>query len=157
MTRKAFFYETSLARIGIAEKGGAITNIFFGTSAVPKEYETVETPLIRRTYIQLQEYLAQKRTEFDLPLAPEGTAFERSVWNSLLAIPYGSTRTYGEIAALLENPKACRAVGRANGANPIGIVIPCHRVIGADGNLIGYSAGLEFKKFLLKLEGRLPR
>lgn len=156
MMKKAFFYEIALTRIGIAEENGSVTNIFFGTSGAPKEYEINETALIRRTYEQLQEYFAKKRTEFDLPLAPEGTEFERSVWNALLTIPYGNTRTYGEIAALIGNPKACRAVGRTNGANPINIVIPCHRVIGADGKLTGYSAGLEFKELLLKLEGRLP-
>ena len=153
--KKAFFYEIALIRFGIAEENGAVTNIFFGTSVAPMQYETNETALIRKTYGQLQEYFAKKRTEFDLPLAPEGTEFERSVWNTLLTIPYGKTQTYGEIAALIGNPKACRAVGRANGANPIGIVIPCHRVIGTDGRLTGYSAGLEFKELLLKLEGRL--
>ena len=147
-------YETSFAKIGIAEENGSITNIFFGTSVVPNEYETCETPLIRKANRQLSEYFAGKRTEFDLPLKPRGTEFEQSVWNALLTIPFGEVRTYGQIAALVGNPKASRAVGRANGANPICIVIPCHRVIGADGKLTGYSAGMEFKEFLLKLEGQ---
>ena len=151
--KRAFIYETPFAKIGIAEENGFVTNIFFGTSVAPDEYETRETPLIGKAHRQLCEYFAGKRTEFDLPLAPRGTEFEQSVWNALLAIPFGETRTYGETAAAIGNPKACRAVGRANGANPICIVIPCHRVIGADGKLTGYSAGMEFKKFLLKLEG----
>ena len=153
--KKAFYYETPLVKIGIAEEHGAITNIFFGTSVAPEEFETVETPLIRKAHKQLQEYFAKKRTVFDLPLAPEGTAFERDVWDALLTIPYGKVRTYGDIAAKVGNPKACRAVGRANGANPISIIIPCHRVIGANGKLTGYSAGMEFKEFLLKLEDYL--
>ena len=155
--KKAFIYETSFTPIGIAEEGGAITSVFFGTSVSPKEYDTIETPLIRKAHKQIKEYLAGKRTEFDLPLAPQGTAFEQSVWNALLTIPYGELRTYGEIAAQIGNPKACRAVGRANGANPIAIVIPCHRVIGADGTLTGYSAGMKFKEFLLKLEDSMPQ
>ena len=156
-TMKAFIYETPFATIGIAEESGAVTNIFFGTSATPEKYDTAETPLIRKAYKQVKEYLAGKRTEFDFPLAPQGTAFEQAVWNALLTIPYGELRTYGEIAAQIDNPKACRAVGRANGANPIAIVIPCHRVIGANGTLTGYSAGMEFKEFLLKLEGSMPQ
>ena len=102
---------------------------------------------------QLAEYFAGTRTQFDLPLAPEGTAFERAVWAELAKIPFGETRSYGEIARTLGRPDAARAVGRANGANPIPIVVPCHRVIGADGSLTGFGGGLDVKARLLELEG----
>jgi methylated-DNA-[protein]-cysteine S-methyltransferase len=92
------------------------------------------------------------RTSFDLPLAAEGTDFQKKVWKLLSKIPYGETRSYGEIAQQLENPKAMRAVGAANGKNPISIVVPCHRVIGANGKLTGFGGGLDNKDFLLKLE-----
>ena len=152
MTR-AWFYETNVGRIGIAENGTAITNVFFGRTVVPKVYELEETPLLREAGGQLVEYLAGARTVFDLPLAPEGTAFERTVWEALLTIPYGEVRSYGQIAAQIGRPAACRAVGRANGLNPISIFIPCHRVVGANGKLTGYAGGLDMKKKLLELEG----
>jgi methylated-DNA-[protein]-cysteine S-methyltransferase len=103
---------------------------------------------------QLAEYFAGARREFDLRLAPEGTPFERSVWEELRRIPFGETRSYGEIAQAIGRPGAARAVGRANGANPIPIVVPCHRVIGSDGSLTGFGGGLEAKSRLLEIEGR---
>ena len=111
-------------------------------------------PLLRR---QLGEYFAGERTAFELPLAPAGTPFQRIVWDALLAIPYGETRSYGELAAAVGKPGAARAVGRANHDNPIGVVIPCHRVIGAGGSLTGYAGGLDRKRYLLELEGALQR
>jgi len=105
-----------------------------------------------RTIRQLQEYFAGRRRAFELALAAEGTAFQRSVWRALTEIPYGETRSYGEIAQRLRNPRACRAVGLANGANPLAIVVPCHRVIGADGSLTGFGGGLDTKRKLLALE-----
>lgn len=152
MTKKAFIYKTIIGEIGIAEKNGAITNVFFGQTVMPEEYETEETPLLRKAASQLYEYLDGTRTGFDLPLQPEGTSFQRDCWNALLTIPYGQTRTYRQQAIQLGNPNACRAVGRANGLNPISIFIPCHRVIGADGSLTGFAGGLEIKKWLLELE-----
>ena len=101
---------------------------------------------------ELREYFDGKRREFDLPLAPEGTDFQKRVWEELCKIPYGETRSYGEIAAALGNTRAARAVGLANNKNPIPIIVPCHRVIGADGALVGYAGGVEAKDFLLKLE-----
>jgi len=101
---------------------------------------------------QLQEYFAGQRTEFDLPLAPAGTEFQRKVWAGLLGIPYGQTISYGELARRVGSPAASRAVGLANGKNPIAIVVPCHRVIGTDGSLTGYGGGLDRKRFLLGLE-----
>jgi methylated-DNA-[protein]-cysteine S-methyltransferase len=104
---------------------------------------------------QLAEYFAGERRGFDLRLAPEGTPFERSVWDELRKIPFGETRSYGEIAQALGRPGAARAVGRANGANPIPIVVPCHRVLRTGGALGGYGGGLPMKEALLKLEGVL--
>lgn len=152
MNKKAFYYETFIGRIGIAEQDGAITNIFFGRTVMPKEYEVEETPLLQKAAAQLNEYLNGERTDFDLPFRTEGTAFECSCWEALQKIPYGETRTYGQQAVMLGNPKAVRAVGRANGQNPIAIFIPCHRVIGADGTLTGFAGGLDMKKWLLTHE-----
>jgi len=101
---------------------------------------------------QLQEYFSGRRRNFDLPLAPAGTAFQQAVWQALLAIPYGQVRSYQQVAEAVGNRRACRAVGQANHANPIAIVIPCHRVIGATGALVGYGAGLERKERLLRFE-----
>jgi methylated-DNA-[protein]-cysteine S-methyltransferase len=107
---------------------------------------------------QLQEYFAKKRTEFTVPLAPVGTPFQQSVWKELTTIPYGQTRSYLQLAKALGNPSAMRAVGAANGRNPISIIVPCHRVIGSNGALVGYGGGLARKRFLLELEqGSAPR
>lgn len=105
---------------------------------------------------QLSEYFAGTRKSFDLEVAPEGTEFQRKVWKVLQSIPYGVTISYGEQAHRLGNPKASRAVGAANGSNPISIVIPCHRVIGTSGDLTGYASGVERKRWLLEHEGALP-
>jgi len=104
---------------------------------------------------QLEQYFAGERTEFELELRPAGTAFQRGVWDLLLGIPYGETTTYGTLAAALGDPRKVRAVGLANGRNPISIVVPCHRVIGADGSLVGYGGGLERKRTLLALEAEV--
>lgn len=103
---------------------------------------------------QLADYFAGERTTFDLDLAPVGTAFQQSVWTALREIPYGETRSYGDIAARIGNPKGVRAVGLANGRNPIPIIVPCHRVIGANGTLTGFGGGIDTKRFLLDLETR---
>jgi methylated-DNA-[protein]-cysteine S-methyltransferase len=102
---------------------------------------------------QLDEYFEGRRECFDVRLAPQGTQFQKTVWRALLQIPFGHTWSYGELAMHIGNPKAVRAVGTANGANPISIIIPCHRVIGSNGTLIGYGGGLERKQMLLQLEG----
>ena len=106
---------------------------------------------------QLDEYFSGRRTAFDVALAPEGTDFQRAVWAGLLTIPYGETLSYGELAERIGSPKAVRAVGLANGANPVAVVVPCHRVIGADGSLTGYGGGLPRKAWLLAHEGVSPR
>lgn len=111
-------------------------------------------PTVDRAAAQLDEWFAGERERFDLPLAPAGTAFQRRVWAALVAVPYGETATYRDIAVAIGQPTATRAVGAANGRNPIPIIIPCHRVIGADGSLTGYSGGggLDTKRYLLDLE-----
>lgn len=114
-----------------------------------------DNAVLRVTRAQLREYFAGARRAFDLPLAPRGTAFQRRVWDALATIPYGSTTSYGEIARRIGTPDAVRAVGAANGRNPLPIVVPCHRVIGADGSLTGFGGGLPTKRFLLRLEGAL--
>ncbi|PJK14892.1 cysteine methyltransferase [Lysobacteraceae bacterium NML07-0707] len=112
-------------------------------------------PLLSEAAGQLAEYFAGKRREFNLPLAPQGTDFQQRVWQALRAIPYGQTRSYAQLATAIGQPKAMRAVGAANGRNPLSIVVPCHRVIGADGSLVGFGGGLPVKTFLLRLEGAL--
>ena len=104
---------------------------------------------------QLGEYFEGRRTSFDVPLALDGTPFQLRVWRALLEIPYGETTSYGELARRIESPRAVRAVGLANGRNPVAVIVPCHRVIGADGTLTGYGGGLERKRLLLELESRL--
>jgi methylated-DNA-[protein]-cysteine S-methyltransferase len=110
-------------------------------------------PVLVKTQQQLEEYFAGQRKTFDLPLDFVGTEFQKQVWTALLQIPFGATQTYSQVASKLGNPKAVRAVGAANGKNPISIVAPCHRVVGASGDLTGFAGGLENKKRLLELEG----
>ncbi|QDK33908.1 methylated-DNA--[protein]-cysteine S-methyltransferase [Sphingomonas sp. IC081] len=110
-------------------------------------------PVLEQARAQLADYFAGRRTVFDLPLDFRGTAFQQSVWQALLTIPYGETRSYRQIAEAIGRPGASRAVGAANGRNPISIIAPCHRVVGAGGALTGFAGGLEAKAFLLKLEG----
>lgn len=145
-------YSTGIGKIGIADNGEAITNMDFCGDNVPQGMNLHETDLIRKAAVQLAEYLEGKRRTFDVPLAPEGTLFQRKVWDALRAIPYGETRSYGEIAEQIGQPKASRAVGMANNKNPIAIIVPCHRVIGANGKLVGYAGGLDIKEKLLALE-----
>ena len=114
--------------------------------------EAPELPLLERAVAQINQYFAGTLTSFDLPLAMHGTEFQRRVWDELTRIPFGHTISYGELAARLGNPKASRAVGLANGHNPVSIIVPCHRVIGASGSLTGYGGGLERKQTLLALE-----
>ena len=147
---KIFFYETPVGKLCIGEENDAITRVTW--SKIPQEYILEETKLILRCKKQLDEFFAGKRKTFDLPLAPKGPEFQQKGWKALQEIPYGETKTYGEIAAAIGNPKAARAVGMANNKNPIGIIIPCHRVVGANGKLVGYAGGMEKKEFLLELE-----
>lgn len=139
-----------VVEVTASEKG--ITAIRFTESD-----DIAETPsaMTSQACAQLQEYFAGKRTTFDLPLAASGTTFQQQVWQALLTIPYGKTCSYGDIARAIGNPKGVRAVGLANGKNPLAIVVPCHRVIGANGKLTGYAGGLNRKQQLLALEGAL--
>ena len=138
--------------VGMRTKAGAdagsntAPGITYGVQELVRDLYSAnlnETPLLREAAKQLNEYLAGKRKVFDLPLDPEGTQFQKAVWKALTGIPFGETRTYRNIAESVGNPKACRAVGMANNKNPIAILIPCHRVIGADGKLVGYAGGLD--------------
>lgn len=112
-------------------------------------------PVVDAAAAQLTEYFDGVRTDFDVALAPNGTDFQRRVWDALRGIAYGETASYSEIARRIGNPNACRAVGLANGRNPIPVIVPCHRVVGADGTLTGYGGGLDRKQKLLELEGRI--
>ncbi len=142
-------------RLEIVEEGGALVAVHFDAAADGAPgHERGRSPVLARAHQQLREYFDGTRRVFDLPLRPAGTQFQRRVWGVLATVPWGTTTTYGAIAAQLGLPPgASRAVGAANGANPIAIVLPCHRVIGADGRLTGYAGGLERKALLLRLEG----
>ena len=120
----------------------------------PREGRAEATPYVDDLTTQITEYFSGKRKTFTFPLNPKGTPFQLAVWNALLEIPYGDTITYAELAARIGKPSAVRAVGAANGANPIPVIIPCHRVIGSNGTLTGYGGGIERKQWLLALEGR---
>lgn len=113
------------------------------------------TSIIERTQEQLNEYFEGERTNFNIPLLPIGSDFQKKVWSTLLEIPYGKTDTYLKLSHQLQNPKAIRAIASANGANALSIIIPCHRIIGSSGDLVGYAGGLPAKRYLLKLEGAL--
>jgi len=149
-----FCYQTDLGKIGILEDGIAITDLYFWDESAPRDAVVQETALLKEAGRQLKDFLAGKRKAFELPLAPAGTEFQQKVWQALQAIPYGETRSYGEIARIIGQPKAFRAVGMANNKNPILVLIPCHRVIGANGNLVGYAGGLSVKEYLLNLENK---
>ena len=147
--------KTPIGIITIKEKNNKIIELQLNSNLVQpiKENEKIkETPLLIETEKQLTEYFNKTRTKFDLPLAPQGTDFMKRVWKELIKIPYGETRTYKQIAQKIGNEKASRAVGMANNKNPIPIIIPCHRVIGANNKLVGYALGLDKKEFLLDLE-----
>ncbi|MGN0136321.1 methylated-DNA--[protein]-cysteine S-methyltransferase [Anaerotignum sp.] len=150
---KIFFYEnTPVGKLCIGEEEGAITRVTW--NQIPTDAVEEETELIKTCKEELDEFFLGKRKAFDLPLAPKGTAFQKRVWDALREIPYGETRTYRDIAIAVDSPKGFRAVGMANHRNPIAILIPCHRVIGSDGKLAGYAAGVEIKTWLLALEQR---
>jgi len=148
--RYYFLYQTQAGSLWICEEDGYITYVAYRD--VSLGYDKKETPLIKKTYEQLMEYFDGQRTVFDIPINASGTAFQKQAWSALSSIPYGETRTYKQIAELIGNPKGCRAVGLANNRNPISIVVPCHRVIGTNGKLVGYAGGLHVKEKLLLLE-----
>lgn len=144
-------YKTPIGEITLVCKENVITELSFGEKYL-KDGIRRETELLCRGAKQLAEYFEGHRKQFSLPLEPEGTEFQKRVWTELQRIPYGETRSYKEIACAVGNVNACRAVGTANNRNPIAILIPCHRVIGSNGALIGYAGGLHTKDYLLRLE-----
>ena len=146
--------------VGIAEEDGAITELFFenhvpagfAKAEAAGETRRLETPLIKEAALQVEKYLAGKLREFSLPLVLHGTEFQAAAWRALQTVPYGQTRSYKDMAEQIGRPKAVRAVGLANNRNPISIIVPCHRVIGHNGALVGYGGGLPLKRYLLDLE-----
>lgn len=140
---------TAIGEVWVSECDGAITAVSF-TVPAPGVYR--ETALLARAAKQLTEYFQGARQSFDLPLAPQGTAFQHKVWQALLAIPYGETCTYKEVARRIGVPGGSRAVGMACNRNPIAVIVPCHRVVGCGRRLVGYAYGVELKRFLLQLE-----
>jgi len=141
---------TTVGPVTVASTDRGLAAVHFGNS-VPSG-AVVDNSANREIVKQLSEYFEGKRTRFELPLDVEGTPFQKSVWNELLRIPYGETRSYGDIAKALGKPAAARAVGMANHNNPVAIVIPCHRVVGQNGSLTGYAGGLHLKEQLLSIE-----
>ena len=145
--------DSPIGPLRLVAADGALTAIDFSPFGDRPGDEAAEEPVLQQAAAQLAEYFAGERTDFDLPLAPRGTAFQQQVWAELVKIGYGGTASYGEIAHRLGLTNAAsRAVGTANGRNPIPIIVPCHRVIGADGTLTGYAGGIERKRILLDLE-----
>jgi methylated-DNA-[protein]-cysteine S-methyltransferase len=158
--KNAYIYETTIGKILIAEDEQGITELSLTAELesddkkeqFASEYVLLETMLIKEAAKQITEYLDGTRKEFTVKLNPKGTEFQRKVWEALCAIPYGETRSYKQIAEAVGNAKASRAIGMANHNNPIMCIIPCHRVIGANGSLVGYAGGLPVKEHLLNLE-----
>ena len=149
--KNIFYYETKIGKLGIADENSAITSVIFKEKSLDG-YSIAETGLIKEAKRQLDEYFEGKRKCFELPLNPHGTQFQKKVWKVLLEIPYGKTMSYKDIAEKCACPLGYRAVGMANNKNPIPVIIPCHRVIGKSGKLVGYAGGLAIKSMLLKIE-----
>ena len=151
-----YTYDTILGSVTLVEENGALV-VITTRPYQSKEEIYQETPVIKEAFAQLSEYFSGNRKTFNLPLLLKGTDFQKQVWQALLKIPFGETRSYKQIAEAIGNPKAVRAVGMANNKNPLLIVIPCHRVIGANGKLVGYAVGIDKKEYLLRLEGSLRK
>ena len=150
----SYLCPSPIGPLTLVEEDGALAAVRFHPD-LPRDaasFALPSTPLLRQAAAELREYFAGQRRQFTVPLAPKGTPFQQKVWKALQEIPYGETRSYKEIAIAAGNEKACRAVGMANNRNPLPIFIPCHRVVGADGKLVGYAGGLDVKTFLLELE-----
>lgn len=154
MSSKGYF-DAPIGRLCIEEDDGFISGVH--VVAQDEEFLQGNSALLTEAKKQLQEYFEGRRKEFNLPLLLRGTEFQKKVWQGLCTIPYGETISYKELAGIIGNPKAVRAVGGANNKNPIMIIVPCHRVIGADGSLVGFGCGLHVKKLLLELEGNVIR
>lgn len=154
MHRKVWFYEGPIGAYALCDQDGHLTRVWLGDrlNMIPDDYERIETDLLRDAHAQLSAYFERRLFRFDLPFLFVGTAFQMQVWSALRTIPYGETITYAELAEQIGRPKAVRAVGSANGKNPLPIFFPCHRVIGKNGDLTGYTGGLYIKKILLDIE-----
>lgn len=151
--------DSPIGRLTLTSDGAALTGLYMAVASRPPPRNAgwvmdPTVPPLAQAARQLREYFAGERRQFDLPLQMHGTEFQRRVWRELTEIPFGETWSYGQLAKRLDNPSACRAVGLANGKNPIAIIVPCHRVIGADGSLTGFGGGLPRKEWLLTHEGR---
>ncbi|HEU5048476.1 MAG TPA: methylated-DNA--[protein]-cysteine S-methyltransferase [Rickettsiales bacterium] len=148
-----------LGEIVLTSDGACLTGLYVprNTHYTSAQQGTKDSKPFHEVIKQLEEYFAGKRRDFDLSLAPRGTAFQQRVWQQLCRIPHGETRTYGKLAQAIGQPTASRAVGLANGQNPIGIIVPCHRVIGSNGKLTGYNGGVEVKQWLLDHESGRPK
>jgi methylated-DNA-[protein]-cysteine S-methyltransferase len=158
MQTSSVLYASPIGSISLISSAGALRKLSMeGQKGGEMAPNRGSCPVLDRARRQLDLYFAGKLTAFDLPLAEEGTPFQRQVWAMLRTIPYGKTTSYAWLASAIGAPRAVRAVGAANGRNPIGIITPCHRVIGANGSLTGYAGGLERKRALLQLEGALER
>jgi len=147
-------YVSPLGILQLQEEEGKLTAVLFMNDSPMKETETTSSAVLHETIRQLDEYFAGKRITFDLPLNPSGTGFQQKVWQQLLQIPFAETMTYLHMAKRLGNVKSIRAAASANGKNPLAIIIPCHRVVGADGKLTGYAGGLHRKQWLLEHEAK---
>lgn len=154
MIESSFFYNTPAGWCKLDQRNSALTSLEF-VNDIPDVADYEETPLFKETIEQLDAYFSGKLKVFDLPLAPHGTDFQLKVWKELREIPFGQTVSYQELAERCGNQKAYRAVGQANNRNPIAIIIPCHRVIGKNGDLTGYAGGVDIKQFLLEHERRM--
>lgn len=150
--------DSPIGVLTLVKTDGVLSGLYVGTPDLkPDALGSRSDSGFEDVIVQLREYFARARTTFSVRLAPAGTAFQQRVWSELLNIPYGETRSYGQLAGAIGNRSAMRAVGAANGRNPISIIVPCHRVIGSNGTLVGYGGGLERKRFLLELErGSIP-
>jgi methylated-DNA-[protein]-cysteine S-methyltransferase len=150
-------YKSPIGTLTLVSDGKAITHLEFENNKYPApKYPRGDDDILDQAKKELDAYFAGRLREFKTPVRPQGTPFQEAAWQALAKIPYGVTRSYGEQARAIGKPKAVRAIGAANGRNPIPIIIPCHRVIGADGSLIGFGGGMPTKQFLLELEQGQP-
>jgi len=152
--KNIWYYDYPIGEIGIIDDNGRVAGVCFADSRDRAGFTVSKTQLLNEAAEQLSEYFNGTRRDFELPLSLQGTEFQQRVWHALRSIPYGETRSYKEIAIQIGRPRAARPVGMANNKNPIAIIIPCHRVVGHDGRLVGYGGGLHIKRYLLELEKR---
>lgn len=157
MNRTGFYYESIIGRIGIVEENGFITNVLFANEDIAENVEMKETSEIFKASKQLEEYFIGNRRDFEIKIKPIGTEFQKKVWKALCEIPYGEFVSYKYIAEKISCPKGYRAVGLANNKNPLPIIVPCHRVIGSNGKLVGFAGGLGIKETLMNIERGLKK